>query len=288
MDEPLSANPPDGAILDFYLKEKSPSPVQIEIFDSAGKLVRRFASDDKLFRTNPNSVPLTMDWVRDPQPLPNEPGMHRFVWDLHFALPEGARRSFFFSAGPWVVPGTYSVKLTANGKVTTQPLLIKMDPRSNATAAALQQQFAVASQLTQTLGQVSIALQGAKDLRNQINERKKNATDKPEILAALDDFNRKMEVAVEPDSDGDFMLFGLALPGKSHGSLPHAQSALTGLLIVEQSASGAPAADVVTAANAWEASSKDSLARWKTVLEQDFAALNSKLQKANIMPLAVH
>jgi photosystem II stability/assembly factor-like uncharacterized protein len=288
MDEPLSANPPDGAILDFYLKEKSPSPVQLEIFDSAGKLVRRFASDDKLFRTNPNSVPLTMNWVRDPQPLPNEPGMHRFVWDLHYALPERVHRSYFFSVGPWVVPGTYSVKLTANGKSSTQPLSIKMDPRSNATADALQQQFALAWQLTQTLGQVSIALQHAKDLRSQIIESKKNAAGKPEILATLDDFNRKMQVALEFDSDDDFMLFGLALPGKSQETLPHAQSALTGLLIVEQSAGGAPSADVVTAANVWDASSKDSLARWKTVIEQDFAALNSKLQKANLMPLVVH
>ncbi len=288
MDEPLSANSPDGAVLDFYLQEKSPSPIQLEIFDSNGKLVRRFASDDKLFRTNPDSVPLTMNWVRDPQPLPNESGMHRFVWDLHYALPEGVRRSYFFSAGPWAIPGNYSVKLTANGKSTTQPLTIKMDPRSDATADALQHQFAVVAQLSQTLGQVSIALQQAKDLRNQVNERKKDAAGKSELVAALDNFNRKMEVAVEFDTDNDFMFFGLALPGKSHESLPHAQSALTGLLIVEQSADVVPSADVVTAASAWEVSSKDSLARWKTVLEQDFAALNSKLQKANQKPLAVH
>jgi len=288
MDEPLSANPPEGAVLDFYLKEKSSSPIHIEIFDSGGKLVRRFASDDKLFRTNPDSVPLTMNWVRDPQPLPNEPGMHRFIWDLHYGLPEGVQRSHFFSAGPWVVPGNYSVKLTANGKSTTQLLTIKMDPRSNDTADSLQRQFAVATQLSQTLGQVSIALQQAKDLRNQINERKKDAAGKSELLAALDDFNRKMEVAVEFDTDNDFMIFGLALPGKSHESLPRAQSALTGLLIVEQSTDGAPSADIVTSANAWEASSKDSLARWKTVLEQGFEALNSKLQKANLKPLAVH
>src|SRR5258705_3300589 len=288
MDEPLSENPPDGAVLDFYLKEKSSSPVQLEIFDSGGKLVRRFASDDKLFRTNADSVPLTMNWIRDPQPLPNETGMHRFIWDLHYALPEGVQRSYFFSAGPWVVPGNYSVQLTANGKSTTQPLTIKMDPRSNDTADLLQRQFAVATQLSQTLGQVSIALQQAKDLRKQINERKKDAAGKSELLAALDDFNRKMEVSVELDTDNDFMIFGLALPDKSHESLPHAQSALTGLLMVEQSADVAPSADIVTAANAWEASSKDSLARWKTILERDFAPLNSKLQKANLKPLALH
>src|SRR6266852_1600443 len=132
MDEPLSANPPDGAVLDYYLRETSGSPVQLEIFDSAGKLVRRFASDDKLYKTDPNSVKLTMDWVRDPQPLLNEPGMHRFVWDLHHPLPEGMHRSSYLSDGPWAIPSNYSVKLTANGQTTAQPLTIKMDPRSNA------------------------------------------------------------------------------------------------------------------------------------------------------------
>src|SRR5258708_594167 len=282
MDEPLFSNPPDGAALDYYLKETSPSPIQLEILDSTGNVVLQFASDDKLYKTNPNSMPLTMNWVRDPQPLLNEPGMHRFIWDLHYALTKGLQRSYFFSAGRWVVPGNYSVKLTANGKSTTQPLIIKMDPRSNDTADSLQRQFAVATQLGQTLGQVSIALQQAKDLRNQINERKKDAAGKSELLAALDDFNRKMEVSVELDTDNDFMIFGLALPDKSHESLPRAKTALTGLWSVEQRADVARGADIVTAANAWEASSKDSLARWKTVLERDFATLNSKMQKANL------
>src|SRR6266481_1960591 len=155
IDEPLSANPPDGAVLDYYLRETSGSPVQLEIFDSAGKLVRRFASEDKLYKTDPNSVKLTMDWVRDPQPLLNEPGMHRFVWNLHHTLPEGLHRSSYLSDGPWAIPGNYSVKLTANGQTTAQPLTIKMDPRSNASADALQHQLALASQLSNTLGQVS-------------------------------------------------------------------------------------------------------------------------------------
>jgi hypothetical protein len=214
--------------------------------------------------------------------------MHRFIWDLHYALPEGVHRSYFFSSGPWVVPGAYSARFTANGKATTQPLIIKMDPRSNVTYDALQRQFALASPLSQTLGQVSIALQQAQDLRNQIEERKKDAAAKTEILSALSDFNQKMEVAVEFDANDDFMVFGLALPDKPHESLPRIQSTLTGLLIVEQSADVAPASDVVTAANAWVASSNDALARWKTVLGPDFATLNSLLQKAKLKPLALH
>jgi photosystem II stability/assembly factor-like uncharacterized protein len=288
MDEPLSANPPDGATLDYYLKEKSSSPVQLEIFDSAGRLVRRFASDDELYKTDANSVKLTMNWVRDPQPLRNEPGMHRFVWDLHHTLPEGMHRSAYLSDGPWAIPGNYSVKLAANGQTTAQPLTITMDPRSNASADDLQNQFALASQLSKTLGQVSMALQQAKDLRKQIDERRKDAAGKSEVLGPLDNFYQKMEVVAELDSDDDFMIFGVALPDSAHQPLPRAQSALTALLIVEQSADAAPSADVITAAKAWDISGQAALARWKTVLDQDFAAINSKLHKANLQPLAVH
>jgi photosystem II stability/assembly factor-like uncharacterized protein len=287
VDESLFANPPDGAALDYYLKEKSSSPVQLEIFNSAGKLVRRYASDDKLYETKPNSVRFTMNWVHDPQPLLNEAGMHRFIWDLHYSLPEGLRRSYFLTAGPWVVPGNYSVKLTANGKSNTQSLVVKPDPRSKATPEALQRQFALASQLSESLGRVSAALKQANDLQKQIEERKKDAASKTEILSALEDLKQKAEVAAEPDGDADFMLFGLALPEKEHEPLPSVQAALTGLFAILESADVAPSSDVTTAAEKWEAASRDGLSRWKNVIEKALAAANSKLQKAKLKPLVV-
>jgi len=105
MDESLSPNPPEGAVLDYFLKDKPSAPIQLEIFDSEGKLVRRFASDDVLHKTNPNDVPIQVEWIRDPKPLLAEAGMHRFVWDLHYALPKGVRSSYWGPAGPSAVPG---------------------------------------------------------------------------------------------------------------------------------------------------------------------------------------
>src|SRR5882672_6481419 len=105
MDESVAPNPPEGAVLDYFLKEKASSPIQLEIFDSEGKLVRRFASDEVLRKTNPNDVPIQVEWIRDPKPLLAEAGMHRFVWDLHYAPPKGGRRSFRGPAGPLAVPG---------------------------------------------------------------------------------------------------------------------------------------------------------------------------------------
>jgi len=249
--------------------------------------VRRFASDEKLYRTAPTSVPFTMNWVHDPQSLPREAGTHRFIWDLHSALPQGIPRSHYLPAGPWVVPGEYTVKLTVNGKSSTQPLIVKPDPRSKATQEALQRQFALASQLIEMLGEVSTALQQSSDVSKQIAERKKDAAGNSEILTALEQLNQKTEVASTPGSDEDFMLFGLALPKEGHEPLPKVAAALTGLLIVLESADGAPSSDVAFAAESWDTASKESLARWKKIVAEERLHVNSLLQKANLKPLAV-
>src|SRR5262249_6913897 len=59
-DEPQAENPPTGAMIDYYLKEKQPTPVQIEIFDATGKSVRKFASNDEAARTNPDELDVPM------------------------------------------------------------------------------------------------------------------------------------------------------------------------------------------------------------------------------------
>ncbi len=96
-----------------------------------------------------------------------------------------------------------------------------------------------------------------------------------------------MDIAVEPDADSEFEIFGLALPGKEREPLPQVQSAITGLFIIEQSADTAPSADVSAAAAKWDSAAGDSLSRWKAVLSQDLATVNSQLQKADLKPLAV-
>ena len=285
MDEPLSPNPPEGAVLDYYLRDKPSSSIQLEIFDSEGKLVRRFASDDLLYKTNPNDVPIQVEWIRDPKPLLAEAGMHRFVWDLRYALPKGMRRSFWGPAGPLAAPGNYTVKLTANGKTSTQPLTIKLDPRVKASQDALDRQFGLASKLAARLGEVSMTLQQAGDLRKQIDTRKKEAGGNDELLTALQELEKKMEAAVEPDSDDEFGLFGLALPGREHEPLPRVEGALTRLLIIVDSSDVGPAADAATASVRWEEAAREALGRWASLQKDDLANANGLLERAKLKPL---
>jgi photosystem II stability/assembly factor-like uncharacterized protein len=285
MDESLAANPPDGAVVDYYLKEKSRGPVQLEILDSQGKVVRQFASNDELRKTNPNDVPFLMNWVRDPQPLSNEGGMHRFVWDLRYAVSKTVRGSYFGPTGLWALPGNYIVKLTANGKSSTQPLTIKMDPRVKSTEGELVRQFELSSRLAAKLGEVSTALQQTNALRKQIEARKKEASGNAEVQQAMETMEKKIEVALEPDSDADFMLFGLAVPSKEHEPLPKVAAALTGLLIIVESADTAPTKDATTASEKWMASCEETLRRWMELKKTELANVNTTLQKAKLKPL---
>jgi photosystem II stability/assembly factor-like uncharacterized protein len=158
-DEPAGQNPLDGAIIDYYLKQSS-GVVTLDVLDPAGKVVRRYASDDKPTEIrDEGNVPAY--WIRPSRILPAGAGLHRFVWDLRYPPPPGAERGFPIAAtpgdtapepkGPWVVPGVYTVKLTANGKSTTQPLTVKMDPRVKSGTLALQQQFALAKRVYDAL-----------------------------------------------------------------------------------------------------------------------------------------
>src|SRR4029077_11970709 len=209
MDEALASNPADGAAVDYYLKQKSSGPVQLEILDSQGKLVRRFASNDELRKTDPKDVEFPMQWVRDPQPLSREAGMHRFVWDLRYPLPESVHATYWGPTGPLAVPGSYIARLTANGKSSSQPLVIKMDPRVKTPQAALVRQFEMASRLAARLGEVSAAIEQAAELRKQLATRRKESSGKADLQQALAALEEKFEVPAEADSDADFGLFGL-------------------------------------------------------------------------------
>jgi photosystem II stability/assembly factor-like uncharacterized protein len=149
-EEPAGQNPPDGAVIDYYLAENATGPVTLEIKDAAGKLVRKYSSDDKPYEIPPVNIPDY--WIRPQQLLSANAGAHRFLWDMHYT-PFNEPVSFpmqaiYMNTAPspnslWVMPGNYTVTLTANGKSITQPFAVKMDPRVKTSVADLQKQFSL-------------------------------------------------------------------------------------------------------------------------------------------------
>lgn len=134
-EEPAGQNPPDGATINYYLNSDAAN-VLLEILDSKGNMIRRYSSSDTLYTIPRNNVPPY--WIRPQQILSGKAGSHRFMWDMHYQ-PLNLPATYSISAtymntapeptSPWVMPGTYTARLTVDGKTYNQPFIVKMDPR---------------------------------------------------------------------------------------------------------------------------------------------------------------
>ena len=146
-EEPQEQNPPDGAIINYFLKEKANSPITLEIFDAFGKSVRKFSSEDKPYELPDLNIPHY--WIRPQQILSAAAGSHRFLWDLHYTplnLPPSYPISAVYqntapdATSPWVLAGNYTAKLSVNGKTYAQTFTVKMDPRVKTSTIDLKTQ----------------------------------------------------------------------------------------------------------------------------------------------------
>ncbi len=145
-EEPAGQNPPDGAMIDYYLSQDA-QEVILEIYNNQSIVVRRYTNSDTLYKI-PN-VNIPQYWIRPQQILSAEKGAHRFLWDMHYA-PASSTPSYPIAAifnntapaftSPWVMPGEYLVKLTVDGQTSTQKIQVILDPRVKTATAAIQSQ----------------------------------------------------------------------------------------------------------------------------------------------------
>ncbi len=177
-DEPGGENPPDGAVIDYYLKENTPGTVKLEIFDAGGKLVRHYASKDTMYKIPPVNIPIY--WIRPQQILSGNAGFHRFVWDLHYQplnLPPDYPIAAIYKntapapTSPYVLPGVYTVRLTVNGEEYTQRLTVKMDPRVKTSFPDLKKQLDLSLQCYEGRRRTMEALKELHSFRMQLAGR---------------------------------------------------------------------------------------------------------------------
>jgi hypothetical protein len=183
-DEPMGENPAEGASINYYLNENATGPVTLEIVDTRGRVVRRYASTDSLpWRIPPESTtPLPLHWYRQPLVLPASAGMHRFYWDVRYQPLPLARRTGFGGDGslpisaspyntapsptvPFVAPGTYTVRLTVNGRPHAEPIVVRQDPRVKTPALAMREVYALTDSMYFTLQKLQDAVTQAGEMR---------------------------------------------------------------------------------------------------------------------------
>ena len=287
-EEPFGKNPPDGAMIDYFLKAANDSPMILDVFDAAGKLVRHFSSTDKPTPVDPNELNIPVYWIRPQQPLSAMAGMHRFVWDLHYPPPDSLDHEFPISAiyrdtpryplGPVVLPGRYSVKLTVDGKSYSQPLEIKMDPRVKATPAELKQQFELESKIVDAMHRDFETLQQVHSLREQLGKLHGQTGASVEAIQALDHKAAELE-----GNEGAGA--GRYLSTPEGRSLTALNEALYALLASLDGADAAPTRQAVAMVNDVNAALAQQVTRWQELKAKDVPALNLNLKQSGLKPI---
>ena len=177
-ETPEGQNPPAGAVIDYWLGKDAHGPVTLEIYSFSGQLVRRFSSDEVPPHIQADRY-FDEEWLQPPENLSDSPGMHRFTWNLRYARPQAVSYEYSIAAtfgedtptaveGPFVLPGIYSIVLTADSQHYRAPLVVQLDPRVHTSSADLHAQLTFSQSLCAALERASTAYEGEKSAHAQL------------------------------------------------------------------------------------------------------------------------
>ena len=194
-------NPPGGALITYYLKDKldDKADFKVQIFDRDGKL------------------------VQDLERPSREKGVNRIAWNLRFGGPEIRRpptpEQLAFgggSRGPSVLPGTYTVKMTAGGKVYEQPVEVKLDPGVTTSVAELQESLDMQMKLRDMQTVLNTSLRFLDSVKEQLKSAQttmKNLAKEPDkdLMKALEDYIKEVDTLQDKLAARED---GLGFPGR--------------------------------------------------------------------------
>ena len=166
-------NPADGAVITYYQKARHLfGKLKLEVLDATGRVV-------------------------DDLPASTRPGLNRVTWSMHEKpprVPPGAQVSFGGTQGPRVLPGTYTIRLTKNGKVSETKLNVGLDRRAKYNEQDRQAQYREAMQVHALFGEESALMDRIVALRAAVTKTADTlAKDDAATAKATADFGAKVE-----------------------------------------------------------------------------------------------
>jgi photosystem II stability/assembly factor-like uncharacterized protein len=290
-ETPAGKNPPAGAIIDYSLNSLPDGEVTLEISDRAGRLVRKYSSNDPQ-RPLDETQAFPTYWFRPPAPLSKRVGLNRFVWDLRYERPPALRYGYSIAAahgedaimqpeGPLALPGVYQVKLTVAGASYTAPLELKQDPRVKLAPLEMSQQLALELKISDDMKRSFSAVQQVADLRRQLQQlREKLGSDADAepirtAMAALD-----VKAAELESVERGYPPVGLI-------SLATLNGALASLFQLVEAADSAPTAQAATTLASYGKLLETQMAKWTELRDRELPALNALLRARRLAEISL-
>ncbi len=178
----VGENPPTGAVLYYYLREKPSAAVELDVLDSTGAVVKKF---------------------RGPS-LPAERGLNRFEWDLRYPDARGLPgRTYLMGGslrGPVAVPGVYQARLSMGEHRSTQSFEIRKDPRIPTTDSEFREQFDLLLAIGERLSEVHEAIAAVLDLQKQLEglvARAKDRAELEDVASLASALSKKLQTVLE-------------------------------------------------------------------------------------------
>jgi photosystem II stability/assembly factor-like uncharacterized protein len=288
-DNFLGENPPNGAMIYFYLKSKPTDEYKLEILDAQGKVARTFSSKEQQVEGKP--LPERPGPPDRSHILPSEPGLARFVWNYRYAMPDFVPSVIWdmgAPGGPMALPGKYTARLSIGGKTYTQPFEVKLDPRVSTPLADLQKQFDFMVQVRDLLRDVHAGVLEIRSARAQMAALRKQlalpalaASARP-LLAAMEEIEKKVApveaelIEVRAKSSQDMCNYPTKLSSK-----------VAWLDNVADSADFVPTRQSYELYAEFRKWADKELAAWRAIREKDVAALNALVKKQNLPAVGI-
>jgi hypothetical protein len=213
--------------------------------------------------------------------------MHRWVWDLHYPAPNSTRHEYPISAipgdtpryplGPTVLPGSYTARLTANGKSYTASFTVKMDPRVNVPAASLENKFQLEMQLALLLSETSRAVLQAESLSEPLLKLSQQASGA--TRDSVQAFQNKLTAVLGASA-------GSAAPS-DEATLTRVNGQIAVLYGQVWQVDAPPTVAQSDASAAVEHDAQDVMKRWNALETSDLPALNRALSGASLPEVQV-
>lgn len=261
-EEPTGQNPPDGAIIDYYLP-KDAQEVVLEVFNAQKELVNTFRSDAILKQPDTTQLPHPTYWMKPLVKPSSQKGHQRYIWNLRYADPPGAKLSYAIAAvqnstpdgpvGPFVAPGTYTIRLTVDGAVSEQKMRVRLDPRSKLTVDDLNMQTTLSLSVYKTYSELY-------DIREAIDAKLASGRTRPKKSTSLKAFRGE-----GLPTNGDPLYGSIRVSPLEKETVVGLQEKLLYLLVVLQNADARPTEALQNAVTKLEKRTAEMTVRWKTL-----------------------